>query len=276
VQTRLDPAYLSTAIEGALAAGRTHLAHFRKQLDVRKKGPIDLVTAADVAAEREFRALIERRFPDHVVLGEEQSSLAQRRALSFGTEARCRWIIDPLDGTTNFAHGLALFCVSLALEVDGKVELAVVYDAAGGELYTAEKDDGARLNGQPIRVSERAALIDGLLCTGFPYSVRDGRARQVDVFSEFLGQARAVRRLGSAALDLCYVAAGRFDGFWEEQLHPWDIAAGALIVQEAGGWVTAFDDGPLDLFRGQIVASNGRLHGQMLTVINGPAQPTTP
>jgi myo-inositol-1(or 4)-monophosphatase len=259
----LDPIYLSTAIEAALAAGRVHRHHFRRPLDVRKKGPIDLVTAADLAAEQGFRLLIAARFPDHSVLGEEQAA-----GLTASPTARCRWIIDPLDGTTNFAHGLALFCVSLALEVDGRVEVAVVYDPIGEELFTAERGQGARLNGQPIRVSEREALIDGLLCTGFPYTVRDGRARQVEVFSSFLGQARAVRRLGSAALDLCYVAAGRFDGFWEEQLHPWDIAAGALIVQEAGGWVTSFSDEPVDLFRGQIVASNGRLHGPMLSVIN--------
>ena len=264
----LDPLYLATAIEAALAAGRVHRRYFRQPLDVRKKGPIDLVTAADLAAEQEFRALIASRFPDHSVLGEEQAL-----AGSAASPTRCRWIIDPLDGTTNFAHGLALFCVSLALEIDGRIEVAAVYDAVGDELFTAERGGGARLNGRPIRVSERAELLDGLLCTGFPYTVRSGRARQVEVFSSFLGSARAVRRLGSAALDLCYVAAGRFDGFWEEQLHPWDIAAGALIVQEAGGWVTAFDDGSVDLFRGQIVASNGRLHGQMLAVINEPGSP---
>jgi myo-inositol-1(or 4)-monophosphatase len=267
----LDPIYLSTAVEAAIAAGRVHRRYFRQPLDVRKKGPIDLVTAADLAAEQEFRALVAGRFPGHSVLGEEQ---AVGRTPESPT--RCRWIIDPLDGTTNFAHGLALFCVSLALEVDGRIELAVVYDPVGEELFTAERGEGARLNGQPIRVSEREALVDGLLCTGFPYTVRDGRGRQVDVFSAFLGRARAVRRLGSAALDLCYVAAGRFDGFWEEQLHPWDIAAGALIVQEAGGWVTAFNDEPIDLFRGQIVASNGRLHGQMLSVINQPGPTPAP
>ena len=267
----LDPIYLSTAVEAAIAAGRVHRRYFRQPLDVRKKGPIDLVTAADLAAEQEFRTLVARRFPGHSVLGEEQS--VGRIPES---PTRCRWIIDPLDGTTNFAHGLALFCVSLALEVDGRIELAAVYDPVGEELFTAERGQGARLNGQPIRVSEREALVDGLLCTGFPYTVRDGRGRQVDVFSAFLGRARAVRRLGSAALDLCYVAAGRFDGFWEEQLHPWDIAAGALIVQEAGGWVTAFNDEPIDLFRGQIVASNGRLHGQMLSVINQPGPTPAP
>ena len=259
----LDPIYLSTAIEAALAAGRVHRHHFRRPLDVRKKGPIDLVTAADLAAEQGFRSLIATRFPDHAVLGEEHAT-----GLTAVSPARCRWIIDPLDGTTNFAHGLAIFCVSLALEVDGRIEIGVVYDPIADELFTAERGQGARLNGQPIRVSERDALVDALLCTGFPYTVHEGRARHVEVFSSFLGQARAVRRLGSAALDLCYVAAGRLDGFWEAQLRPWDMAAGTLIVQEAGGWVTSFSDEPVDLFRGQIVASNGRLHGPMLSVIN--------
>ena len=261
----LDPAYLATALEAALAAGRIHLDYFRRNPKIEKKGPIDLVTAADVAAERTIREIIARRFPDHTVLGEEQ---AQGQGGS--AHSHCRWIVDPLDGTTNFAHGLALFCVSLALEIDGRLEIGVVYDPVAHELFTAERGGGARLNGQPVRVSSSESLIDALLCTGFPYSIRERRQRQVDVFSAFLGRARAVRRLGSAALDLCYVAAGRFDGFWEEQLHPWDIAAGALIVEEAGGRVTDFSDRAIDLFNGQIVVSNGRLHADMLSVIREP------
>ena len=258
----LDPIYLATAVEAALSAGRTHLDYFRQDPRVEKKGPIDLVTAADVAAEQAFRHLIAARFPSHAVLGEEAGA---GRTNTSG--ARCRWIIDPLDGTTNFAHGLALFCVSIALEVDGRLELAAVYDPVAGELFSAERGEGARLNGAPMRVSTRGELIDSLLCTGFPYSIREHQRRQVDVFAGFLGRSRAVRRLGSAALDLCYVAAGRFDGFWEEQLNAWDIAAGALIVEEAGGRVTGYDDDPLDLFGGHIVASNGLVHGAMLEVI---------
>lgn len=257
-----EPAYLATAIEGALSAGRIHRELFRTGTEIHKKGPIDLVTSADLSAERAFRTLVAERFPDHAVLGEEQSQ-AGRPMPSSGR----RWIVDPLDGTTNFAHGLALFCVSIALEVEGRIEIGVVYDPMGEELFVAERGEGARLNGQPIHVSARGALIDALLCTGFPYSIRERRQRQVEVFSGFLGRARAVRRLGSAALDLCYVAAGRFDGFWEEQLHPWDIAAGALIVQEAGGTVTDYSDHPVDLFGGQIVVSNGLLHQDMLGVI---------
>lgn len=258
----VDPVYLATAIEAALAAGRVHRRYFRQNPEVLKKGPIDLVTAADLAAEREFRASIARRFPDHSVLGEEQAAEAPS-----SSSTRCRWIIDPLDGTTNFAHGLALFCVSIALEVEGRIELGVVYDPVADELFTAERGAGARLNGRVIRVSGNATLLDGLLCTGFPYSIRERPQRQVEVFAAFLGRARAVRRLGSAALDICYVAAGRFDGFWELQLHPWDMAAGALIVSEAGGRVTNYAGQPIDLFGGQIVVSNGYLHEPMLAVI---------
>ena len=159
--------------------------------------------------------------------------------------------------------------MSIALEIDGRIEVGVVYDPMAEELFTAERGEGARLNGEPLRVSARATLVDALLCTGFPYSdARERPERQVEVFAAFLGQAQAVRRLGSAALDLCYVAAGRFDGFWEERLHPWDMAAGALIVEEAGGRVTDYSNEPIDLFGGQIVVSNGHLHGDMLTVID--------
>jgi len=257
-----DPLFLATAIEAALAAGRVHERYFRRDPPTEKKGPIDLVTAADLEAERQFREFIDARFPAHVVLGEESGATA---ASTSG--ARHRWIIDPLDGTTNFAHGIALFCVSIALEIDGRVELGVVYDPVARELFTAERGGGARLNGQPIRVSARRDLVDGLLCTGFPYTIRDARGSQVDVFSAFLGQARAVRRLGSAAIDLCYVAAGRFDGFWELQLHAWDMAAGVLVIEEAGGHVSNYAGSPVDLFGGQIVASNGHLHSRMLEVI---------
>ena len=256
----LDSSYLAFAIEAALAAGRLHRTYFRHNPAVRKKGPIDLVTAADLAAERDVRARVAARFPGHAVLGEEGADA--------GVEAPVRWIIDPLDGTTNFAHGLAVFCVSIALEVDRQVELAVVYDPIGEELFTAERGGGARLNGERIAVSARTELVDGLLCTGFPYSIRDNRLRQVEVFAAFLGRARAVRRLGSAALDLCYVAAGRFDGFWEQQLHAWDMAAGGLIVEEAGGRVSDYADERVNLRAGgQIVASNGALHTVMLQVI---------
>jgi myo-inositol-1(or 4)-monophosphatase len=257
----LDPLYLATAVEGALACGRIHRQYFRRNPDIRKKGRIDLVTAADLAAEEAFRALVGRRFPSHVVIGEETA------AASALADRPVQWIIDPVDGTTNFAHGLALFSVSIALRIADVLQVGVVYDPIGEELFTAERGYGSRLNGQLLRVTRSTELVDGVLCTGFPYTVREERRRQVDVFAAFLDEARAVRRLGSAALDLAYVAAGRLDGFWEERLHPWDMAAGVLLVEEAGGTVTDMDGGGLDLFAGHVVATNGHLHDQMLSVI---------
>lgn len=257
----VDPVYPATAIEAALAAGRIHRTYFRQGPAVEKKGRIDLVTTADLEAERLIRDLVAIRFPDHVVIGEEGGGLSDPRA------ARYRWIVDPVDGTTNFAHGLALFSVSIALEVDGTVACGVVYDPIGDELFTAERGGGARLNGEPLQVSRCGALEDALLCTGFPYTVREERRRQVDVFAAFMNEARGVRRLGSAALDLCYVAAGRLDGFWEERLFPWDMAAGGLIVEEAGGQVSGMDGRSYDPFAGHIVASAPGIHQAMVAVI---------
>jgi myo-inositol-1(or 4)-monophosphatase len=259
----LDPLYLATAVEGALACGQIHRKFFRSGLEIHKKGRIDLVTAADLAAEEAFRAIVGRRFPDHVVIGEETAHAPELR------DSPRQWIIDPVDGTTNFAHGVALFSVSIAFRMNGVIQAGVVYDPIGQELFTAERGFGARLNGQPLRVTGTAELVDAVLCTGFPYTVREERRRQVDVFAAFLDEARAVRRLGSAALDLAYVAAGRFDGFWEERLHAWDIAAGVLLIEEAGGTVTNMDGGPLDVFAGHVVATNGPLHEPMLSII-GP------
>lgn len=265
----LPPIFLATAIEAAIAAGHIQQQYFRQAPTVTKKGRIDLVTAADLAVEREFRALIAARFPAHTVLGEE-TPVAGDQAPSTH-----RWIIDPVDGTTNFAHGLAFFCVSIALEIEGRVELGVVYDPIARELFTAERGAGARLNGLPIRTTTCETLVDALLCTGFPYTIREERRRQVQVFAAFLEEAQAVRRLGSAALDLCYVACGRFDGYWEEKLHSWDIAAGALIVEEAGGRVTGIDGEPFSPFSGHILASAAPLHAVMLGVIKG-ARPQSP
>jgi len=258
-----DPLFLATAIEGALACGRIQRKYFRSGVPIEKKGPIDLVTAADLEAEREFRRIIGSRFPKHAVIGEEAD--VDRAAAT----ASHRWIIDPVDGTTNFAHGLALFSVSIALEIDGAMAVGVVFDPMGQELFTAERGEGARLNGMPIHVSSTPVLLDALFCTGFPYSIhqKGPRDRQVRVFSAFLGKSRGVRRLGSAALDLCYVAAGRLEGFWEDHLHPWDMAAGALLVQEAGGRVTDYNGAPCDLNGGHIIATNGRLHDDVLSTI---------
>jgi myo-inositol-1(or 4)-monophosphatase len=173
-----------------------------------------------------------------------------------------------VDGTTNYAHGLPIFCASLALEIDGRPEAAAIYDPTRCELFTAERGEGAFLNGVRLHVSSTDQLIDSLLVTGFPYDVHKQSADLVALFGAFLGQARAVRRLGSAALDLCYVAAGRFDGFWEQHLKPWDVAAGALIVTEAGGRITGMDGSAFDPVAAHLIASNGLVHDALLDVID--------
>ena len=179
------------------------------------------------------------------------------------------WVFDPIDGTTNYAHGLPIFCSSLAFEVDGQPVVAAIYDPTRRELFTAERGQGAWLNGAPLRVSSAESLIDSLLVTGFHYDVQKDPGEVIELFAAFISRSRAVRRLGSAALDLCYVAAGRFDGFWERKLQPWDVAAGALIVAEAGGQVTAMSGGPYGSREGSVVASNGLIHAQMLEAIAG-------
>jgi len=256
-----DPAFLATAVEAVVRAGEIHLSKFRSGVRVDKKGAIDLVTEVDLEVERMFRAMIAERFPGHDVLAEEMGGAS--------TGARHRWVFDPLDGTTNYAHGLPIFCASLALEIDGQAEVAAVFDASRQELFTAERGIGAWLNGEPLRVSATSDIIDALLVTGFPYTVHQTPERFLKVFGAFIARARAVRRLGSAAIDLCYVAAGRMDAFWEESLQPWDTMAGALIVQEAGGRVTALDGGPWVPADGHILASNGQLHDTMLAILRG-------
>ena len=258
----IHPAWLATAVEAVVRAGDAQMARVGANMPVEKKGVIDLVTETDRQIEREFRGLIARRFPGHDVLGEEFSPPEDRQRVP----PFC-WIFDPIDGTTNFAHGLPIFCSSLALEMNGEVVVAAVYDPNRRELFTAERGAGAWLNGSPLRVSSAATLIDALLCTGFPYSVQEKPEELVGLFGHFLGRSRAVRRLGSAAIDLCYVAAGRLDGFWEMHLGPWDIAAGALIVEEAGGRVTATDGGHFNARGGNVLATNGPLHAPMLEAI---------
>jgi myo-inositol-1(or 4)-monophosphatase len=240
------------------------MQHFGGALQIDKKGAIDLVTNIDIEVERGFRAMIAERFPDHVVLGEEFAEAGQRE-----TVPRFCWVFDPVDGTTNYAHGLPIFCSSLALEIDGEPVVAAIYDPTRRELFTAERGQGAWLNGRPMRVSSADALIDSLLVTGFPYTVQQDAAELVGLFGEFLKTSRAVRRLGSAALDLCYVAAGRFEAFWEQKLNPWDISAGALLVQEAGGRVTDSAGRTFSSRTGSIVASNGRVHDAVVETIAG-------
>jgi len=257
-----DPLLLTTAIEAVVRAGDVMMSRVGTDVRVDKKGAIDLVTEVDVEIERAFRARIGERFPDHAILGEEFGGLAS------APTGPC-WVFDPIDGTTNFAHGLPIFCSSVALEIDGVGEVAAVYDPTRRELFSAERGGGAFLNGRPLRVSEAADLMDAMLVTGFPYDVHERVDEIVGLFGAFVGRARAVRRLGSAAIDLCYVAAGRLDGFWESDLKPWDIAGGALIVSEAGGRVTGLNGEAFASRGGSVLASNGRLHDVMLEVIRG-------
>ncbi len=259
-----DPIFLATATEIVLRAGDIQMSRRESGFRIDKKGAIDLVTEVDFECERMCRDLIAERFPDHDVLAEELSSGPGERATSSH-----RWVFDPLDGTTNYAHGLPIFCASLALEIDGRAVVGAIFDPTRRELFTAELGQGSFLNGTPLAVSATAELLDALLVTGFPYDVHQQTRELVELFGAFLGRARAVRRLGSAALDLCYVAAGRFDAFWERHLRPWDVAAGALIVGEAGGRVTGMDGSPFDPSAAHLVASNGRVHDAMLAVIRG-------
>ena len=257
-----DPILLATATEIVLRAGQIQLAGQASGFRVDKKGTIDLVTEIDVACERMCREVLAERFPDHDVLAEEFGGTT-----GGDRQSRYKWIFDPLDGTTNYAHGLPIYCSSLGLEIDGRREVGAVFDPSRNELFTAERGEGAYLNGRRLQVSDTATLLDSLLVTGFPYDVQKRGEELVALFGYMLGRARAVRRLGSAALDLCYVAAGRFDAFWEQLLKPWDVAAGALILEEAGGRVTGMDGAPFDLNAGHLVASNGAIHEEMLGVI---------
>jgi myo-inositol-1(or 4)-monophosphatase len=254
------PIFLTTAIEAVVRAGELQMAQLGQAFRIDKKGATDLVTEVDLAVERMFRELIAQRFPDHQILAEEMGGAA---AIPPGP---C-WVFDPIDGTTNYAHGVPIFCASLALEIDGVPEVAAVYDPNRRELFTAERGGGAFLNGAPIHVTTAGHLVDALLVTGFPYDVRTRIDEIVGLFAAFVAEARAVRRLGSAAIDMCWVAAGRMDGFWEADLKPWDIAGGALIVSEAGGRVTDLKGGPFTSRGGHVLATNGHLHDAMLEVI---------
>lgn len=260
--SRPDPVWLATAVEIVLEAGRIQLARRESGFTIEKKGAIDLVTEVDLECERYCRAILADRFPSHDILAEELSA-----GPDVASSARYRWVFDPLDGTTNYAHGLPIFCSSLALEVDGRAEVGAIFDPTRQELFTAERGEGAFVNGRRLAVSKAPTLLESLLVTGFPYDVHARVAELVAIFGAFLARARAVRRLGSAALDLCYVAAGRFDGFWEQQLRPWDVAAGALILTEAGGRVTGMDGSAFDPVAAHLVASNGYIHNEMLEVI---------
>ncbi len=251
---------LETAIRAAKQAGAVLSHYARTGFRVENKSALDLVTEADHAAEQCVIDVILASYPDHGFLAEERGRIGYMQSPYV-------WIIDPLDGTTNFAHGFPTYCVSIGLEYKKECVLGVVYDPTRDELFSATRGGGARINDRPIHVSQTAQLDRALLVTGFAYNIRETPNNNLDHFARFALRVQGLRRTGSAALDLCYVAAGRFDGFWEVQLNPWDMAAGVTILREAGGKVTNFGGRSHSLYEQELVASNERLHNTMISVI---------
>ncbi|MFH1874978.1 MAG: inositol monophosphatase family protein [Pseudomonadota bacterium] len=248
------------AVELAKKAGKVQLENLGKIKSIEYKGAINLVTEVDKKCEELIVAGLQEHFPDHDILGEE--GIGQRQKSDF------RWIVDPLDGTTNYAHEFPFFGVSIALEYQEDLVLGVIYDPNRDELFLGVKDKGATLNGEPIRVAKAKNLQESLLATGFAYNVQEyGYPDNLDNFAKFIKVALAVRRPGAAAIDLAYVACGRLDGFWELYLKPWDIAAGIIIIREAGGMVTSFDGSEFKLYGTEILVSNGLIHKQMIEVL---------
>ena len=254
---------LNFAIQTARDAGRLLAERFGRNLRISNKSELDLVTESDLASEQLIIDRIKTYYPRHTIIAEESGTNAPAKD---GSADEWRWIIDPLDGTTNYAHGYPCFCVSMGLEHNGRMEVGVVYDPMRDELFAAERGEGASLNGKRIQVSPTPNLASALLCTGFPYDVRE-RSEFARHFANFIMNAQGVRRDGAAALDLAYVAAGRFDGFWEEGLKPWDVAAGVMLIEEAGGKFSDYRGAALDIFRPPILASNGLIHDQMMQVL---------
>jgi myo-inositol-1(or 4)-monophosphatase len=251
--------FIQVGMSAAKDAGALLRERFNTRFSVERKGVINLVTEVDVAAEKLIVSRIRGAFADHEILAEEGHG--------GGEGGSVRWIVDPLDGTTNYAHGYPVFAVSIGLQIDGEVEWGAVYDPTREELFTARRGAGAWLNDVPLRVSETAALGESLLATGFPYDIRTGPRKNLTEFSAFAVRTHGIRRGGSAALDLCYVAAGRLDGFWEHNLRPWDCAAGYLAVREAGGIVTDYRGNHGSIYVSETLASNGRIHEEMKAVL---------
>jgi myo-inositol-1(or 4)-monophosphatase len=251
--------YLQEAVSAARIAGQYQKSRFASSLDIEMKGDKNLVTEVDKESERLIVEHLLSCFPGHDIIAEEGDYLPNG--------SPCRWIIDPVDGTTNYAHGYPWFCSSIALEVEGDLVAGVIYNPVYDELFTATKGGGAYLNGNRLTVSARMPLKNSLLGTGFPYDCATDPANNFTNFIAFQKSARGIRRAGAAALDLAYVAAGRLDGFWELKLKAWDVAAGVLLVREAGGVVTTFDGSLYDVCNDRIIASNGLIHGEMVDML---------
>ncbi len=254
---------LKTTLLNAVQAGAAQLQHFfNGQFEVsNKEGINNLVTEADHAAEKAIIEVIQLDYPDHFILSEETGEIV--------TGSEYKWIIDPIDGTVNFANGIPLCCVSIGLEKNGEIILGAVYAPILNELYFAQNGFGASLNDKRIHVSNKTDLTKSCLVTGFPYSYLDTPNGPLPVFEKLIRKGIPVRRLGSAAIDLCWVAAGRFDGFYEHKLAAWDSAAGSLIVKEAGGTVTDFEGNSFSVYQPHVLATNGKIHEQLRSVVNG-------
>ena len=258
--------FTTTAVQAATIAGKILKEYARSGFRIEYKNAVNLVTDADRQSEQAIIETIRQRYPNHDLLAEE-------RGMESTGRSPYKWVIDPLDGTTNFAHGFPVYCVSIGLEYDGQMVVGVILDPTRQELFVAASGQGATLNGERLRVSHTSALNTALLVTGFAYDIRESTHNNLDYFSHFCLSARGVRRTGSAALDLCYVAAGRFDGFWEMKLHPWDVAAGSLMVTEAGGRMSDFKGGTFSIDGDEMVASNGLIHSEMLHVLRNTSLP---
>jgi myo-inositol-1(or 4)-monophosphatase len=253
--------FLSVAWDAANSAGEIVRARWHQPKTIDYKGAIDLVTSVDRETERSIVELIQKNFPSHSILAEEQTDLR-------GDDNEYRWIIDPLDGTTNFAHGYPQVSISVGLEQSGRLILGLVYDPLRRECFRAVKGQGATLNGSPIQISTVKELDKALLATGFAYDHREKADFYLTFFRAFLTRCQGIRRAGSAALDLCYLACGRIDGFWELKLKPWDTAAASLIVAEAGGSISDFAGNEFSIWGNETLASNGSIHAEMLTALN--------
>lgn len=251
--------YLNFASDLARGAGKILLDGFKRRMRVEFKGRINPVTEYDLKSERFIVSRIRKRYPDHTILAEESGGVGRKIA----EESEFLWVIDPLDGTVNYAHGFPIYCVSIALMKKGKAVAGVVFDPERNELFRGGLNSGSFLNDKRIRVSEETKLQRALLATGFAYNVGTARRNNLGLFARMVKKAQAVRRAGSAAIDLCWLAAGRIDGFWELSLYPWDTAAAALIVTEAGGSITRLDGRQYSIFDPDILADNSRLHSQL-------------
>jgi myo-inositol-1(or 4)-monophosphatase len=252
---------LKIAEKAAVAAGKHALKKRDTDLSVsRKSGFNDLVTDADKECEALIIRMVKRKFPRHSILAEESGSSGSRESYT--------WVIDPIDGTTNFSHGFPFFCTSIAVMAGGNVKIGVVYDPSRKELFSAVTGKGAYLNGKRIKVTNIPEINDALVSTGFSYDIKR-KLLNIPYLKRMLAHAQAVRRPGAAALDICYVACGRFDGFWEFDLNPWDTAAGCLILEEAGGKISTFDGGKFNIFKKEILVSNGRIHKKMMDILKG-------